>query len=116
LKPRINQGGPSVLLFFEINFNFYLHSHFFIRTFDKNIYDMKLTVHLTGVEKTKFTEETKSGPVMKSKVFNTLTFHDIAEGDVSRILSDIESEKKGTVAKHSLSGDKQIGRAFCKKK
>jgi len=70
---------------------------------------MRLTVHVENAKKITVEKNTKDGPVRKKCIFNTLSFSDVSEGDVSRILSSIEEDGHGTPVKHYLSNEKIKG-------
>lgn len=79
---------------------------------------MRLTVHLSEVEKQKTEVPVKGKPgtfVMKETINNTLSFSDIKESQVGIILGEIESSGK-KIASHSICGDGRYGRARGKKK
>lgn len=64
---------------------------------------MRLTVHVSGAKKYTVTKKTKEGDVKKKCIFNTLSFHNVKENDVVRILTDIEENGYGKPTKHYLS-------------
>jgi hypothetical protein len=79
---------------------------------------MRLTVHLSEVEKQKIEVPVKGKPgttVMKDFINNTLSFSDINLDQVGIILGEIESSGK-KIASHHFSGDSRYGRARGKKK
>lgn len=79
---------------------------------------MRLTVHLSEVERQKIEVPVKGKPgtfVMKETINNTLSFTDIKPEQVGIILGEIESSGK-KVASHYISGDSRYGRASGKKK
>lgn len=80
---------------------------------------MRLTVHVTGANKVEVmvpSKESKGTFIKKKKVFNTLSFDDVSESDVDRILNQIREEGSGIPVKHYLSGGKVPGRIRKKKK
>jgi hypothetical protein len=79
---------------------------------------MRLTVHLSEVEKQKTEVPVKGKPgtfVMKETIQNTLSFSDIKESQVGIIIGELESSGK-KIASHYLSGDARYGRASGNKK
>lgn len=72
---------------------------------------MRLTVHVTGAKKQTVTKKTKDGEVKKKCIFNTLSYHNVTEEDVPRILAEIEENGYGTPTKHYLSNEPIIGLA-----
>ena len=64
---------------------------------------MRLTVHLKHVKKKRVEVDTKDGVELKDKIFNTLSYHDIKEGEVPGILSQINESKQGEVASYYLT-------------
>lgn len=80
---------------------------------------MRLTVHLSNAKKEVVSVPVKDKPgafMNKKKLFNTLSFSDVQESDLGRILSYIEDNELGTVEKYSFSGDKVPGMARVRKK
>lgn len=76
---------------------------------------MRLTVHLSNVEKGTVEVKTKEGYVNKKKTFNTLSFSDINPNEVDGILNKLKSE--GAEIKSSyVSGQKILGHVRTKKK
>jgi hypothetical protein len=79
---------------------------------------MRLTVHLSEVEKQKTEVPVKGKPgafMMKETIQNTLSFTEVNPQQVGIILSEIESTG-AKIASHYLSGDARYGRASGKKK
>ena len=79
---------------------------------------MRLTVHLSEVEKQKTEVPVKGKPgtfVMKETIQNTLSFPGVNPGQVGIILGELESSGK-KIASHYISGDSRYGRAKGKKK
>ena len=79
---------------------------------------MRLTVHLSEVEKKKTEVPAMGKPgqfIMKEIIKNTLSFSDIQKDQVGNILSEIESSG-AKIASHHISGDARYGRASGKKK
>ena len=79
---------------------------------------MRLTVHLSEVEKQKTEVPVKGKPgtfVMKETIQNTLSFSEINPEQVGIIIGEIEATG-AKVASHYLSGDARYGRARGKKK
>jgi hypothetical protein len=80
---------------------------------------MRLTVHLSNAKKETVSVPSKEKPgtfIKKKKLMNTLSFTDVQESDLGRILSYIEDNELGTVEKHFFSNDKVAGMARVKKK
>lgn len=79
---------------------------------------MRLTVHLSEVEKQKTEVPVKGKPgafMMKEKIYNTLSFSDILPNQVGMIISEIEASG-AKIASHSLTGDSIYGSPKKKKK
>jgi hypothetical protein len=79
---------------------------------------MRLTVHLSEVEKKKTEVPVKGKPGtfdIKETINNTLSFANVNPEQVGIIIGEIESSGK-KVASHYLSGDARFGRARGKKK
>lgn len=93
-------------------------SHFFVLHLPYKFIDMRLTVHLKGVEKKKTEVPVKGKPgqfIMKEIITNTLSFTNIREEQVPIIIGEVESSG-AKVASYHTSGDARFGRASGKKK
>lgn len=80
---------------------------------------MRLTVHVAEAKKQKIEVPSKEKPgtfVKKEVLYNTLSFTDVKESDVTRILQEIESTGQGIPVKHYLSTDSIPGINRYKKK
>jgi len=76
----------------------------------------RLTVHLKNVPTIKVEVNTKKGIIKKNKTFNTLSFDNVKECDVSEILQNIQDNEKKIIVKHYLSNYKIKGHSKVKKK
>lgn len=80
---------------------------------------MRLTVHLSEAKKEKVSVPVKDKPgtfMKKTKLMNTLSFHDVDESDLGNIFSYIESNELGKVEKYYFSHEKLTGMARVRKK
>jgi len=78
---------------------------------------MRLTVHVTGANKTKVEKKLKDGTIKTFwKCPSTLSYKNIQPEDIANILNMIVKDKLGFPFKHYISNDKPIGEAKIQKK
>jgi len=71
----------------------------------------RLTVHLENAPSKWVEVKTKEGPKKMQKTFNTLTFDEVEEEDVAKILQDIKDNKQGTPVDHYWTNHRIPGRS-----